>query len=533
MLYRRHCERSDSNPACRSKAGLLRRFAPRNDGAERSDALSFVERHGLWSEEQKEAAGRLRKIVEEQKLEVDPAVVSRSARHPARQDAGGERGAGLAGERLLDHHHDARQGHLAPHGVSGVHVRRRLRHEGDGGRRRRADGGRSHDVSRAAVGAEHGMAAVRPLFRRRPAGAVRDARISIASVLDQARASAATTSSPASRSNSTSSSSKMPACRRSDAGQPGTPPDVSLLSHGYQYLTEQRYDQMEPVLEIIRRDVLALGLPLRSIEVEFGPSQCEFTFAPTTGLEPADNMVLFRSAVKQIARRHGYHATFMCRPKLPNVFASGWHLHQSLVSRASGENAFMAKDGGEALSPFGRALSRRPAAACPRLGRVHDADHQRLQALPLLFAGAGPRDLGPRQPRRDDPRARRRRTMPRRGWRTASASPPPIPISTWPRRFSPASTASTARSIPARRPIRPTRPRRSCCRRRLREAVVALQRRSVLPRGAGRGVRRLLRPHQERRDRALSGRGVGLGAARIFRDVLKASEPPGLALTAR
>jgi glutamine synthetase len=138
------------------------------------------------------------------------------------------------------------------------------------------------------------------------------------------------------------------------AGQPGTPPDVSLLSHGYQYLTEQRYDQMEPVLEIIRRDVLALGLPLRSIEVEFGPSQCEFTFAPKTGLEPADNMVLFRSAVKQIARRHGYHATFMCRPKLPNVFASGWHLHQSLVSRGSGENAFMAKDGCEPLSPFGR-----------------------------------------------------------------------------------------------------------------------------------------------------------------------------------
>jgi glutamine synthetase len=139
-----------------------------------------------------------------------------------------------------------------------------------------------------------------------------------------------------------------------DAGQPGNPPSVSLLSHGYQYLTEQRYDQMEPALEIIRRDVLALGLPLRSVEVEFGPSQCEFTFQPTKGLAPADNMVLFRSAVKQIARRHGYHATFMCRPKLPNVFASGWHLHQSLVSRASGENAFMTKDKSEALSEFGK-----------------------------------------------------------------------------------------------------------------------------------------------------------------------------------
>ena len=71
-----------------------------------------------------------------------------------------------------------------------------------------------------------------------------------------------------------------------DAGQPGTPPSVSLLSQGYQYLTEQRYDQMEPALEIIRRDILALGLPLRSVEVEFGPSQCEFTFAPAKGLSP-------------------------------------------------------------------------------------------------------------------------------------------------------------------------------------------------------------------------------------------------------
>jgi glutamine synthetase len=139
-----------------------------------------------------------------------------------------------------------------------------------------------------------------------------------------------------------------------DAGQPGQSPDVSLLSHGYQYLTEQRFDQMEPVLEIIRRDVLALDLPLRSVEVEFGPSQCEFTFQPSVGLAPADAMVLFRSAVKQICHRHGYHATFMCRPRIPNVVSSGWHLHQSLVSRVTGENVFMTKEKGETLSAFGR-----------------------------------------------------------------------------------------------------------------------------------------------------------------------------------
>ena len=138
------------------------------------------------------------------------------------------------------------------------------------------------------------------------------------------------------------------------AGQPGEPPAVSLLSHGYQYLTEQRYDQIESALEIIRRNVLKLGLPLRSIEVEFGPSQCEFTFAPMEGRAPADMMVLFRSAVKQICRRHGYHATFMCRPRIPNVMSSGWHLHQSLRRRSTGANAFMAEQESELLSETGR-----------------------------------------------------------------------------------------------------------------------------------------------------------------------------------
>src|SRR5205814_7510496 len=39
-------------------------------GLRGSGALNFVERHGLWSEEQKDAALRLKSIVEEQKLEV-------------------------------------------------------------------------------------------------------------------------------------------------------------------------------------------------------------------------------------------------------------------------------------------------------------------------------------------------------------------------------------------------------------------------------------------------------------------------------
>jgi glutamine synthetase len=104
----------------------------------------------------------------------------------------------------------------------------------------------------------------------------------------------------------------------------------------------------------LRQPIEALGLPLRSLEVEFGPSQVEFTFRPGCNLEPADTMVLFRSAVKQICRRHGYHASFMCRPRLANIFSSGWHLHQSLRSHKSGANAFMPESAAEPLSPLGR-----------------------------------------------------------------------------------------------------------------------------------------------------------------------------------
>ncbi len=139
-----------------------------------------------------------------------------------------------------------------------------------------------------------------------------------------------------------------------DAGQPGNPPDVSLISQGYQLLAEHRYDQYDEIFEILRRNLEALDLPLRSLEVELGPSQCEFTLRPMLNLEPADAMVLLRSAVMQVCRRHGYHATFMCRPQIPNACSSGWHLHQSLRRRGASDNAFAPDARATApLSPLG------------------------------------------------------------------------------------------------------------------------------------------------------------------------------------
>src|SRR5262249_13462089 len=83
--------------------------------------------------------------------------------------------------------------------------------------------------------------------------------------------------------------------------------------------------------------------------------QFEFTFAPQTGMAPADTMVLLRSAMKQVARRHGYLVSFMCRLGLPNTLASGWHLHQSLLDTKSQGNDFVSYDASVRLSQLGRA----------------------------------------------------------------------------------------------------------------------------------------------------------------------------------
>jgi glutamine synthetase len=137
-------------------------------------------------------------------------------------------------------------------------------------------------------------------------------------------------------------------------GNPPAPPQVTALSHGYAYQSEDHQDQIEPILAQLADNLLGAGLPLRTMEDEWGPGQCEFTFSPLPGLEAADAMLLFRAGVKQVARRMGLHATFMCRPALPSFYASGWHLHQSLID-ASGVNVFAtALDSGEVLSPVGR-----------------------------------------------------------------------------------------------------------------------------------------------------------------------------------
>ena len=137
----------------------------------------------------------------------------------------------------------------------------------------------------------------------------------------------------------------QPRMAHAEGGMPATPPETEALNHGYQYLTEGRYAEIEEIMDRIRRAAQTLDLPVRSMEVEFGPSQVEMTFDPADPLRQADAMVLFRTTVKELCRREGLHATFMCRPRTPNAIPSGWHLHQSLLDRETGRNLFRSPDG--------------------------------------------------------------------------------------------------------------------------------------------------------------------------------------------
>jgi len=141
------------------------------------------------------------------------------------------------------------------------------------------------------------------------------------------------------------------------AAWPAEPPAVRLLHPGYNLLAENWADLAHEVLALVRENTLALGLPLRSLEIELGPSQFEAVFGAVDALAAADQMLLFRNGMRQALRRAGYHASFVCRPPLPNAIASGWHLHQSVVHLADGANAFRreAAPGGAVLPVHGDA----------------------------------------------------------------------------------------------------------------------------------------------------------------------------------
>lgn len=81
------------------------------------------------------------------------------------------------------------------------------------------------------------------------------------------------------------------------------------------------------------------GISTGAISGEYAPGQFEINLQHTDQLlQAADHCMMFRRVVTNVARKHGYRATFMAKP-WQQQSGSGLHLHISLVDK-KGNNVF-------------------------------------------------------------------------------------------------------------------------------------------------------------------------------------------------
>src|SRR5438093_4244193 len=113
---------------------------------------------------------------------------------------------------------------------------------------------------------------------------------------------------------------------------------------------------MDAASELRQETVRALetvGIPIEYVHHEVGPSQHEIDMRFAPALTMADHTVTYRLIVKEIAKKAGYHATFMPKP-IFGENGSGMHTHQSLFRE--GRNAFFDEEDGWHLSDAGKAF---------------------------------------------------------------------------------------------------------------------------------------------------------------------------------
>jgi glutamine synthetase len=101
------------------------------------------------------------------------------------------------------------------------------------------------------------------------------------------------------------------------------------------------------------RALESMGIPIEYVHHEVGPSQHEIDMRFAPALDMADHTLTYRLIVKEIAKKAGYHATFMPKP-IFGENGSGMHTHQSLFS--NGRNAFFDADDKWHLSEAGKAF---------------------------------------------------------------------------------------------------------------------------------------------------------------------------------
>ncbi len=95
--------------------------------------------------------------------------------------------------------------------------------------------------------------------------------------------------------------------------------------------------------------LLKFDVPLEGMHTETGPGVVEATVIYDEILHAADKAILFKTAVKEIAYRHNFVATFMAKWN-KNLPGSGGHIHQSLWDKSREKNLFFEVDDSNRMS---------------------------------------------------------------------------------------------------------------------------------------------------------------------------------------
>ncbi len=114
------------------------------------------------------------------------------------------------------------------------------------------------------------------------------------------------------------------------------------------------YFDLAPVdgAEDCRRDIVLelekIGFIMEAAHHEVAPGQHEINFEYNDVVRLSDNLQLFKLVIKNVAKRHGLHATFMPKP-ISFINGSGMHTNCSLSDK-DGNNAFFDPNGVIGLS---------------------------------------------------------------------------------------------------------------------------------------------------------------------------------------
>lgn len=108
----------------------------------------------------------------------------------------------------------------------------------------------------------------------------------------------------------------------------------------------------DSVIGDIRDRLAAIGVFIEASNSEYGPGQFEVNIHYSDALSAADSAVLLKNTVKEVAAEHGLTATFMAKVKSGDSGNSG-HVHQSLVTKDTGEALFANPSNPGALSEIG------------------------------------------------------------------------------------------------------------------------------------------------------------------------------------